>query len=184
MTPPRHDEPAPSGTVALPDDLPVEERRVVRVVVIDAHDRVLLFQANDVAEPALGTWWELPGGGIEAGETPAETAIRELAEETGIVVTPAQLSAATWRRTATYRYRAGVRRVQHEVVMTARLPGTATVDTAGQLDYELEDYTGSRWWPVAEVRSSAERFYPGRLPELIDAHLRGETIDEPFELWS
>lgn len=29
--------------------------------------------------------WTLPGGGVEAGETPAEAAIRELAEETALV---------------------------------------------------------------------------------------------------
>jgi 8-oxo-dGTP pyrophosphatase MutT (NUDIX family) len=174
------------GTVIpdeVPRDMPIEERDAVRVVVLDPAGRVLLFLARHPVYPELGTWWELPGGGVEPGESVPDTAIRELFEETAIRVDPAAISAPNWRRTSTYKGRVG-RRVQHEVVVTARIPSMADVDTAGQLDYELEDYTGSRWWPVADIRASTERFYPGRLPELIDAHLRGDPIDEPFEFWS
>ena len=32
--------------------------------------------------------WMIPGGGIEANETPAECCIREVAEETGLIVKP------------------------------------------------------------------------------------------------
>jgi 8-oxo-dGTP pyrophosphatase MutT (NUDIX family) len=167
----------------MPRDLPIEERDVVRVVLLDANGCILLFHANDATYPELGTWWELPGGGIEPGETYLDAAIRELFEETGIRVTPEQISEPTWRRTAAFRYRR-VRRVQHEVVVTARLDGTATVDVSGQLDYELEDYTESRWWPVSEVSGNDGLFYPGQLPKFIDAHLRGEPLDEPFEFWS
>lgn len=169
----------------LPDDgLPVEERSAVRVVVLDADDRILLFHATDVERPEFGMWWELPGGGIDEGETYREAAVRELAEETGIRVTPDRVSAPTWRRDSTFLYRLA-RRLQHEVVVTVRLPGPGPdVDAGGQLDYEREDYPGSRWWPVAEVCDSTERFYPGRLPDYLRQHLAGRAIDEPFEVWS
>ena len=39
--------------------------------------------------------WDLPGGGREGGETPAECAIREVQEEFGIVIDPASIH---WRR--------------------------------------------------------------------------------------
>lgn len=68
--------------------------------------------------------------------------------------------------------------------MTARLTELAEVDVSGQLAYELEDYTANRWWPVADICASTERFYPSRLPKLLEAHLRGEPIDEPLDLFN
>ncbi|HUH14622.1 MAG TPA: NUDIX domain-containing protein [Gaiellaceae bacterium] len=51
-----------------------------RVIVYVVRGRELL-----VFDGASG--YGVPGGGIEAGETPEEAAIREVAEETGIAVT-------------------------------------------------------------------------------------------------
>ncbi|HET8658057.1 MAG TPA: NUDIX domain-containing protein [Micromonosporaceae bacterium] len=166
------------------DDLPLVERRVVRLVVLDAAGRLLLFHTRYPGRPEVGTWWELPGGGIDPGETYREAAVRELREETGIAVRPDQVGPPTWRRSASFRYR-DERRLQHEVVVVVRLTGPGpAVDEAGRLDYELEDYIGFRWWPAAEVAGSPERFYPGRLPALLTPFLAGEPIEEPFELWS
>ena len=74
------------------------ERDVVRAVVLDSHDHVLLFHTRDPTYPELGTWWELPGGGIDPGETFRTAAVRELAEEAGLVVTPDQVGEPGWRR--------------------------------------------------------------------------------------
>ncbi|MFJ6198865.1 NUDIX hydrolase [Micromonospora sp. NPDC092111] len=168
----------------LPRDLPVIERTAVRLVVRDRDDRILLFHTRDPEHPRLGTWWELPGGGVDPGETHVQTALRELREETGFVVTAGQLGPASWRRRASFIHRR-LRHVQDEVVMTVRLDAAAPdVDGADRLDYEVEDYFGFRWWSVGEIVASTERFYPGRLPELLTGFLAGEDIDEPFELWS
>ncbi len=173
--------------VCLPRDLPIVERDAVRLVVQEAGGAVLLFWARELTLPEVGRWWELPGGGIDPGESYAEAAVRELFEETGIRIGPDQLGPPAWRRSATYRHR-GTRRLQHEVVAAVRLDDAAPViDTSGQLQHELEDYTAWRWVPVAEIQEMAargERFYPGRLPELLPRLLAGETIDEPFERFS
>lgn len=168
----------------LPDDLPVVERRAVRVVVLDDRDHVLLFHTHDPDHPDLGTWWELPGGGLEPDETDLDAAIRELYEESGIVVHPAQVGPPSWRRRASFRHRQR-RHVQDETVVTVRLPDPGPeIDKSRRLDYELEDYFDFRWWSISAILASADRFYPGRLPELLPAFLAGEEIDEPFELWS
>lgn len=171
--------------VPLPDDgLPVIERTAVRLAVLDAKGKLLLFHTRDPCNPGLGTWWELPGGGIEPGETYHDAAVRELREETGIIAARSQVGPPAWRRRASFRYRQE-RRLQDEVVVTVRLPAQGPgIDESQRLDYEKEDYHGYRWWPVQEVLSSRERFYPGKLPALLGAFLGGQEIDEPFELWS
>jgi 8-oxo-dGTP pyrophosphatase MutT (NUDIX family) len=169
--------------VDLPqDDLPLEHRSAVRLVVLDEQDQILLFHTRSPDYPELGTWWELPGGGIDPGESYVEAAVRELREETGLVA--ATVGPAIWTRTATFKCR-GFRRVQQEVVAAVRLPEVApAVDVTGQLDYETDAYLTSRWWPRDELLTTRERCYPGRLPALLPAFLAGERIDEPFEMWS
>jgi 8-oxo-dGTP pyrophosphatase MutT (NUDIX family) len=170
--------------VEIPDDLPIVEREVVRLVVRDGHDRILLFHTRELSAPELGTWWELPGGGVEPGETHVEAAVRELREETGISALPEQVGPPNWRRVGVFRHR-NVRHLQHEVVCVLRIDGAGgEIDEAGRLDYEREDYFGHRWWPIQEVLDSGERFYPGSLPRLLGRFLQGEPLDEPLELWS
>ncbi|MDO8618192.1 MAG: NUDIX domain-containing protein [Candidatus Uhrbacteria bacterium] len=49
-------------------------------IVLDQHQKVLLCHRTDQ------DLWNLPGGGLEAGETPWEGCIREVKEETGFDV--------------------------------------------------------------------------------------------------
>lgn len=159
------------------------ERSAVRVVLQDAHGCVLLLRVQDLGRTDLAPWWELPGGGIEGDESIQATAARELGEETGIMLDPMAFSPALWTRDCTYQHR-GRRILQHEQIVKASVPAACpTLATIGRTETEVDDILGHRWWTVDELRSSTERFFPGRIPEVLDDLLVGRQVEEPFELW-
>ena len=51
----------------------------------------LILKRNE--EPFAGEW-DLPGGFVEMGESPAEAVVREVAEETGLTVAPTEIIGA------------------------------------------------------------------------------------------
>lgn len=55
-------------------------------IITDNKDRVLLCHRRDY------DLWNLPGGGVEAGESPWDALVREIKEETGLTAKPIQLT--------------------------------------------------------------------------------------------
>lgn len=66
------------------------KRMAAGVLLSDALGRVLLV------EPSYKPDWEIPGGSVEAGESPYRAAAREVQEELGLVVTPGRLLVTDW----------------------------------------------------------------------------------------
>jgi 8-oxo-dGTP diphosphatase len=63
-------------------------------IVRDEAERLLLIRRRN--EPGAGLW-SLPGGRIEPGETDQQAVVREMTEETGLVVTCGRLVGAVER---------------------------------------------------------------------------------------
>ncbi|MFC7529980.1 NUDIX domain-containing protein [Actinoplanes sp. GCM10030250] len=67
------------------------KRMAAAVLFFDDTGRLLLV------EPAYTkTYWELPGGCVEADESPRTAAVREIQEELGLTVEPGRLLAIDW----------------------------------------------------------------------------------------
>lgn len=79
---------------ALPPALESMTLLVAALIVHDkATNRVVLLQRSQNAKFAQGMW-DLPVGKSEPGEPITETAVRELYEETGLIVKPESLKVA------------------------------------------------------------------------------------------
>ncbi|MGI8914149.1 MAG: NUDIX hydrolase [Chloroflexota bacterium] len=112
----------------------------VFAVVHDA-GRVLLARRRDSG------WWNLPGGGLERGETVDEGTVREVLEETELVVTVERLIGVYSKPQA------------EEVVLTfaCRVVG-------GELA-ETDESTEFGWWPPDQL---PERTLPKHIERVQD----------------
>ncbi len=63
----------------IPDRTSLSYRKKSSALIFNSADQILLVQPISYSE----TQWNVPGGGIEEGETPAEALMRELQEELG-----------------------------------------------------------------------------------------------------
>ena len=153
------------------------------MLLLDACDRVLLLRCHDPDDPALGPWWELPGGGIEAGESGLEAAVREVAEETGVIVDPDLVGPCLLTESSTFTFR-GARRWCDVEVRVARLRADPVTGACAPTPGEVGSIDEVAWLPMAAVLAGRERFYPDHLPRLLPDLLAGRARDLGFRAWN
>jgi len=126
----------------------VRFRRAARVILLDERDRVLLLHGCDVDQRER-SWWFTVGGGIDAGETPRDAAIRELFEETGIELAPSALVGPVFSRSAVFDFfRESCR--QEEVFFVGRYAARVGRRSVGEDGSLREDEAGAGGGSVAD----------------------------------
>ncbi len=151
--------------VARAEDRPRRTRSTVRVILVDQSDQTLLFEDSDPGLPEF-RWWVVPGGGMDPGESEEQTAVREIAEETGLALDPAELLGPVARRHVVHGYSDQVIE-QQESFYLARV-ATFEVSVVGFTDEEKLTMQQHRWWSRSDLASTTEWIWPARLLELWD----------------
>lgn len=146
-------------------DRPVQHRSTARVVLLDPTGDVLLVHDSDPYAPGTPSMWITPGGGIDPGEHPREAAVREVTEETGLVLDAAELRGPIAERDVVHGYSDKIV-MQTEtffVATTERFEPAGVALTAE----EQAKMLGLRWWSLDELRSTKAVMWPRGLADLV-----------------
>jgi 8-oxo-dGTP pyrophosphatase MutT (NUDIX family) len=155
------------------------ERPSGRVIAVDPEGCVLLFRIEDPVDtkPPI---WITPGGGLEPGESPADAAVREFKEETGVVIdlklvgAPVAVTRGEW----TFR---GQRLYSVDWFFGWRGPRFEP-STGGWSVLEQQLHAAWRWWRPDDLEHTTEAVLPADLAAVARRIAVGVDTDVLIEL--
>jgi ADP-ribose pyrophosphatase YjhB (NUDIX family) len=129
-------------------------------MLFDEAGAILLVRFVVPREGGEFVFWALPGGEIEAGETEAEAASRELREELGLEL---KVTGPIYRDGNQFFHQG---EMQDNVDFLFRAEcGREEPRLMGFTTDEKEIMKEIRWWSEGEIWASEERIFPANLAE-------------------
>jgi 8-oxo-dGTP pyrophosphatase MutT (NUDIX family) len=152
---------------------PGQHRETARVILCKPNSEVFLLKTHFDPEVGLPPRWITPGGGIDEGESVIQAAMRELAEETGLEVSPEALGELIWVTEGRWDWADGKNHntyVDHFYLLQI---DDLQLDVSGWTQDELRDVVEHRWWSLDELKQSGESVSPPGLVDFLASHLQG-----------
>lgn len=145
----------------------LRHRNAARVLVLDQNNNLLLARGHDLDNPRRH-WWFTVGGGIDAGETAKEAAVRELREETGIRASTEELVGPVLSRSAEFDFAAELVK-QHEIFYLLRLSHRPELSTLGWTQVEKDMIEDLQWWSLFDLHQTEDQVYPEGLANIVSS---------------
>jgi 8-oxo-dGTP diphosphatase len=131
------------------------------VLFTDAQDRMLLV------EPTYKDYWEIPGGCVDADESPYDAAVRELKEELALSIAPGRLLVVDWVPPSANRT---------EGVMFVYDGGTLTDAHTAEIHLPAEELRSWRWCTAKDAADRLSDLLVRRAQAGLRARSLGQTL--------
>jgi 8-oxo-dGTP diphosphatase len=119
-----------------------------------------------LVEPTYKTSWEIPGGAVEADESPRATAIREIAEELRLDITPGRLLVVDW---------VPAQQGRTEGLMLLFDGGTLTAQQTSTIHLPGEELHSWAWCDPSQAQQRLSGLLARRVAAALDARTTGMT---------
>jgi 8-oxo-dGTP diphosphatase len=126
----------------------------------DGIGRVLLV------DPIYKQPWDVPGGIVEADESPHAAATREIEEELSIAITPGRLLVVDWVPAQAQR---------PDAVLFIFDGGVLTATQSAQIRLQPDELQGWAWVPLAKLHERLSPLLTRRVTAAVDAKLHDTT---------
>lgn len=147
----------------MTDKIHVKHRATARVLLINEQNQIFMLKTHFDPEVGLPPRWLVPGGGIDESEETISAAVRELFEETGLVVSAAELGDPVLVAKGSWDWADGINFHTYEDTIYELKVQNFKLDTSGFTQEELRDVLEYHWWNLSELLTSEELVAPHEL---------------------
>jgi len=161
----------------------IEKHNSIRVILLNDKNELLLMYAHDPSTTRTdgtynGPFWFLIGGEIEENESPKETALREIFEETGIKRDKIALGPVVWNGEFDLILSGQPRRL-HQIFIVAKAK-TSKISLQNLTETERKVVKKIAWFSLDKINLCDEIIYPVCLPKILPDILAGKYPKEPL----